>query len=56
MIKFMTAWVLICPLPDGIKHLSLNLNTLVPNGWVMESSGDIIDDFVNRHARVLPCV
>lgn len=56
MIKFVTTRVLVCPLPDGIKHLSLNLDTLIPNGWVMKSSDDIIDNFVNRYARVLPCV
>lgn len=56
VIKFMTTRVLVCPLSDGIEHLPLNLDTLVPNGWVMESSDDIIDNFVDRHARVLPCV
>ena len=55
-IKVAATRVLVCPLPDGVEHLSLDLDTFIPNGWMMESSDDIIHNFVNRYARVLPCV
>jgi hypothetical protein len=55
-VKFMSTWVLACPFSDGIKHLSLDLDTFIPNSWVMKSSYNIIDDFVNRHPGILPSI
>lgn len=52
----MSTWVLVRPLPYSIKHGFLNLDTFIPNSWVVKSPAHIIDDFADRHTRVLPSV
>lgn len=50
----MSAWVVVSPLSDGIEHLFLNLDMFIPNGRVVESPQNVIDDFIDGHAGVLP--
>lgn len=46
--------VLVGPLPHGLKHVLLDLDVLVADGWVMEGAEDVVDDFVHWYACVLP--
>lgn len=52
--KLVAFGVLFCPLPNSVKHVSVNLDTFVAGGRVMESADHIIDHFVYRNASVLP--
>lgn len=52
----MAAGVLVCPLPDGVEHVLLNLDALVADGWVVEGAEDVVDDFVDRDAGMFPGV
>lgn len=42
------------PLLDGVKHVSLDFQTIISDSWVMERAEDIIDDLIDGDARVLP--
>lgn len=46
--------VLVGPLPHGLKHVLLDLDVLVADGWVVEGAEDVVDDFVHWYACVLP--
>lgn len=56
VVELVAAGVLIRPLSDGVKHVLLDLDALVADGWVVEGSQDVIDNFVDRDAGVLPGV
>ena len=47
--------VLVCPRFDGLEHITLDINTVVSERWMVEGSKHIVDHFVNGHPRVLPC-
>lgn len=47
---------LVYPLADRLEHAPLNLDSFVADGWVMERTKDIVDNLVNGHARVVPCI
>lgn len=44
------------PGADSVEHIALDLNLLVPDSWMMESTENIVDHLVNRHSRILPGV
>lgn len=46
--------VLVGPIPHGIKHVFLNLDVLIADGWVVKGTEDVVDDFIHWHACVLP--
>lgn len=54
IVEFMTARVLVRPLPDGFEHGSLDLDTLVTDCWMVEGAEDIVDNFVDGHTGMFP--
>ena len=56
VVQVVVPAILIGPLTHGIKHVLLNLNVLVTDGWVVKGAEDVVDDFIYWHACVLPGV
>lgn len=56
MSKFVAAGVLVSPLLDSLEHVTLDLDMIVPSSRVVESTQDIVDDFVDRYASVFPSI
>ena len=52
----MAARMLIDPVLDGAEHVLLNLDVIVAQGRVVEGPQHVVDNFVDRHAGVFPCV
>lgn len=48
--------VLVGPLAHGIKHILLDLDVFIANGWVVKGAEDVVDDFIYWDACVLPGV
>jgi hypothetical protein len=55
-IDVVTSRVFVCPLPNSVKHIPLNLDTFIPNSWVVESPKNVIDHLVDGDARVIPSI
>lgn len=49
-------WSRTCPALDRTEHVSVQLAMMIPNCWVMEDSGNIIEDLLHRNVGVLPCI
>lgn len=56
MVKVVTSWILINPFTDRVKHIPLNFDSLVTEGWVVESTKNIVNDFFDRNSRVFPSI
>jgi hypothetical protein len=52
----MTTGVLIGPLSDGVEHVTLDLSAVPAESRVVECLEQIVDNLVDRDARVLPSV
>ena len=48
--------VLVGPLADSVKHVSLDFDILVTKGGVVEGAKNVVNNFVNRNTGVLPGV
>lgn len=56
MSKLVAAGVLVSPLLDSLEHVTLDLDMIVPSSRVVESTQDIVNDFVDRYASVFPSI
>lgn len=56
VVEIVTSRVFVCPLPNSVEHVPLDLDTFIPNSRVVESSKDVIDHLVDGNARVIPCI
>lgn len=56
MLKLVAVTRLLRPLADRVEHVTVNLNGLVAQGWMVERSEDIVRDFVDRNTGILPCI
>lgn len=56
VVDVVAARMLIDPVLDCAEHVPLNLNMVVTQGRVVEGTQHVVDNFVNRHAGVFPCV
>lgn len=56
MSKLVAAGVFVGPLLDSLEHVTLNLDMIVPSSRVVESTEDVVNDFVDRNASVLPSI
>lgn len=56
VVEVVVPTILLSPLTHGLKHVLLDLNVLVANCWVVKGAENVIDDFINWHACVLPGV
>lgn len=54
MIELITIWLLVNPFLHCVEHVSVDLETLVSESWVMESSADITHHLINRDTGILP--
>lgn len=54
MVDLVTARMLVRPLTHRIEHVTLNLNTLVSESWVVESMQDVTHNLVNGNAGIIP--
>ena len=48
--------LLVEPFTDCGKHVAVQLEAFVTDGWVMKCPYNIVHYFVDRNTRVLPCV
>jgi hypothetical protein len=53
-IQIMGVWLLLDPFSNSIEHISMDFDTLVPQGWVVEYSKDIIHHLINQYSWMLP--
>lgn len=56
MSKLVAAGVLVGPLLDSLEHVTLDLDMIVPSSRVVESTEDVVNDFVDRNASVFPSI
>ena len=56
MVELVAMGGFLGPLANGLEHLALDLDTLVTRGGMVQGAEDVIDDFVDRNAGVLPGV
>lgn len=52
----MLVGTLVCPLADRLEHVLLNLDSVIAGCRVVESTKDVIDDFIDRYSGILPSV
>lgn len=55
-IQVMCIGLLLNPFPDGIEHISMDLEALISQSWVMENAKNIVHYLINRYSRVFPCI
>jgi hypothetical protein len=54
VVDLVATGVLIGPGFDRLEHITLNVNTIVAEGRVMESAEDVINNLIDRNTRVFP--
>lgn len=42
MVELVAARIFFGPLANSIEHVTLNLNTLISDGWVVESAQHVV--------------
>jgi hypothetical protein len=55
-LELVALWVFVSPLLDRREHVSVELYVVVAKARMVESSQDIVGNFVDRHSRILPRV
>lgn len=55
-VELIPVTMLVSPLPHRLEHVTLNLNVIVSDRWVVERTKDVIDDFVHGNIWMFPCV
>lgn len=55
-IELVALGMLVGPFLDGLEHFPLKFNMVVAECRVVERLEDVIDNFIDRNARVFPCV
>lgn len=56
VVEVVVPTILLSPLTHGFKHVLLDLNVFIADGWVVKGAENVIDDFINWHACMLPGV
>lgn len=56
MVQVATSRVFVNPLAHGIKHVPLNLDTLIADRWVVQRAQNVINNLVYGHSRMIPSI
>ena len=56
VIEPVTTRMFIRPLLDGVEHVSVDLEIVVTQSRVMESTNHVVDDLIYRYTGILPSV
>lgn len=55
MVQFMAARVLLCPHTNSLEHVTLNVNALVAESWMVECAKNIVYHLVDGDIGIIPC-